>query len=91
MLNKGENKVGLQEVTLQPKSVWKNNLTALKHFKVAFFSLILEAKPLISNESVCLQSDEERNCIYLHLEELFLNIYFYPSQYFDQWNEISLP
>lgn len=63
----------------------------IKAFQGVFVSLVLEAKPLISDESVCLQSDEEKYSICLHLEELFLNAYFCPSQYFDQCNEISLP
>lgn len=60
LLNKGENEVGLREVTLQPQSIWKNNLDCINTFQGVFVSLVLEAKPLISDESVCLQSDKEK-------------------------------
>lgn len=52
MLNKGENEVGLQEVTLQPESSLEEQSDCIKAFQGGFFSLVLEAKPLISNESV---------------------------------------
>lgn len=64
----------------------------IKAFQAGFVSLVLEAKPLISDESVCLQCDEE-NIFYLFtfgriiFEYLFLSKPIFQSV---QWIIIAI-